>query len=118
VWLRTFRVKVDIERDAYRLGETVEVALTVTRKTTGERVSGALAAVGLEGRGDSFLFGVDKETNERGRAFVTITLKARYLEPGPVTVHAYGYLRQVDAYCATVSEYGYKKGPRAFRAQP
>jgi hypothetical protein len=114
--VRSWKVKVDVQDETYRIGENAKVDLLVTQKKTGAPVAGALAAVLVVGRKDRAAIGVS-ETDARGMSTVKVKLLRR-LVPGLVKLHAYGYRRQVDAYCASVSEYGYKKVPKAFRIKP
>jgi hypothetical protein len=119
VSMRTFRVRVVMQDHVYRMGETARAVLTVTRKTTAQPVSGALAAIAIYNKPKSNHVGFGwGETDDRGRVHLRVKVHRSYIRPGPVTLVAYAYLNQVDTYCASVSEYGYRRPSEPFRAKP
>ncbi|MGH2754199.1 MAG: hypothetical protein ACRDLB_07160 [Actinomycetota bacterium] len=117
VQVRTFRIRVAVQDDVYRLGDEAKIRLTVTRKQTEDRVSGALAAVMLQGQGKRVGLGWD-DTDARGQVDLAVKIPRHRFGTGPVKVIAYAYQRQVDTYCASAAEYGLRRVPRAFRTTP
>jgi hypothetical protein len=119
VAMRTFRVRVVMQDDVYRMREKAHAVLTVTRKATAQPVADAQAAIAIYNKRKSnrvgFAWG---QTDDRGRIHLRVKVLRSYIRSGPVTLFAYAYISQVDTYCASVSEYGYRKIPRAFRATP
>ena len=114
VALRNWNIKVDVRRDAYELGDTAKIELTVTRKRTHTPVAGVVAAVMIFNTKKDAVLGVG-ETDASGREVLSVRLAKRRLDTGPVKLFAYAHRTQVDAYCASVGEYGFRKVPKAFR---
>lgn len=116
VWVKAYDVDLDIERKVYRVGETARVEATVTRKDTGAPVAGAKfwAALVFE---DSIVLDYD-ETDAVGVARTALKLKKKYVELGPVRLHALAYHMVADAQCAAVAEYGEKRLRKAFTIKP
>ena len=116
VSLRSWNIKVDVKRKAYELGDTAKIQLTVTRKKTHTPVAGVMVAVMLFNTKKHAIFGMG-ETDATGREVLSAHLAKRRLDTGPVKLLAYAHRTQVDSYCASVGEYGYKKVPNAFRVK-
>jgi hypothetical protein len=116
VALRSWNIKVDVKRKAYELGDNAKIELTVTRKKTHTPVSGVMVAVMLFNTKKHAIFGMG-ETGVTGSEVLSVHLAKRRLDNGPVKLLAYAHRTQVDAYCASVGEYGYKRVPNAFRVK-
>jgi hypothetical protein len=116
VMLRTWNVKVDVAQRTYRIGDDARVALTVTRKKTQTPVADAWVGVMLTNSRKRAVFGFG-ETNPLGVSRISIDLKRKQIDPGPVELFAYAYQRPVDTFCATVAEFGYRHLKDAFRAK-
>ena len=114
VALRNWNIKVDVRRNAYELGDTAKIELTVTRKKTHTPIAGVMAAVMIFNTKKNAVFGIG-ETDAAGREVLSVHLAKRRLDTGPVKLFAYAHRTQVDAYCASVGEYGFRKVPQAFR---
>ena len=114
VYVDSWDVKVAVRDKVVRRGDKAQLAMTVTRRSTGAVVSNATAAVMILDERDHSFFGVG-ETDDSGRVSFRIPLPRRKASPGAATVWGYAYTRHVDTVCATFAEYGFKKVPRAFR---
>ena len=116
VSLRSWNIKVDVKRKAYERGDNAKIELTVTRKKTHTPVGGVMVAVMLFNTKKQAIFGMG-ETDATGREVLSVHLAKRRLDNSPVTLLAYAHRTQVDTYCASVGEYGYKRVPNAFRVK-
>jgi hypothetical protein len=114
VALRNWNIRVDVRRRAYELGDKAKVELTVTRKKTDTPVAGVMAVVMIFNTEKHAVFG-GGETDAAGREVLSVRLAKRRLETGPVKLFAYAHRTQLDAYCASVGEYGFRRVPGAFR---
>lgn len=117
VWVDNYDIALELDRRAYRMGDTVDIGALVTRKTTGDPVGGADFAVLIMSRKDRFTYGIDT-TDASGRAEVAIKLKRKFSAPGPVRLRALAMQAAADTTCATVGEYGLRKVRRAFVVKP
>ena len=125
--LLTFKLDVEKMKREYKIGEIVDVKVTVTRPAEEdplgngipmdrpyvEPVVGAIVGVGFH-VGRVFLPGA-AITDDQGVAVIRIKIE-NYAPAGQsvdVSVYAWKVIQQTT--CATVQEYGYKSMPRQFK---
>lgn len=113
VMVDVYEVDLEIARKSYRVGETVPIGATVTRRETGTPVEGALfAAIVTTGRND-YVVGWN-ETDAAGEAVARLKLERKNVKPGPAKLRSIAYKESVDATCAQLVEYGKKNLKNAF----
>ena len=117
VWVDNYKIRLEVDHRAYRMGDTVDIDALVTRKTTGDPVWGADFAVLIMSRKERFTYGIDS-TDASGRAEVSTKIKRKFFAPGPVRLRALAMQTVADTTCATVGEYGLRKVRKAFVVKP
>lgn len=96
---RTFDVRIKVVEDVYRLGETAQFRVKVTRALHGQRVApaeGAEVSVTID-LGDVTLAG-GAVTNDEGRALVKVLLRD-HASTGWADVAAHAHKHTVDVPC-------------------
>ncbi|HEV2756204.1 MAG TPA: hypothetical protein VG318_10580 [Actinomycetota bacterium] len=116
VWVRAYDVSMEVERDTYRIGDTVRVDATVTRTDTGMPVAGAKFVAIVPYR-KAILYGIET-TDAAGQAVAELELKRKHVPPGPARLIGIAYEEVADTTCATVVEYGKKTIRNAFVVKP
>lgn len=125
VALRTYHLEVEPTKKAYRVGETAQINVTVTRPAhedpAGQGIpidppesfpaEGVNVGIGLR-IGDVFLFG-HSVTDSEGLAKVRIPIKS-YTPAGKAMADAYAWKTAADTPCLRVEENGYRQLPDLF----
>lgn len=117
VWVEVYDVELEIDRSAYRVGETVPVTATVTRQETGTPIEGATFVAFAPMGKESWVIGWDK-TDDAGKAVARLKLAKKNVRLGPARLNTIAYKESVDATCAQLVEYGEKRLRRAFVVKP
>lgn len=113
VSLDVYEIDLEIGRRSYRVGETVPLAATVTRRETGTPVEDALFAAFVSTGKNDWVLAWDK-TDAAGEAVARLKLAKKNVTPGPARLRSFAYKMSVDATCAQLVEYGEKDVRNAF----
>lgn len=116
VWVRSYDVSLEVDRDTYRIGDTVRVDATVTRIDTGMPVAG-VEFVALVPYRKSLVLDYER-TDAAGHAVAELELKRKHVRPGPARLIGIAYEEVADVTCARVVEYGEKRIRKAFVVKP
>ncbi|MDQ3956770.1 MAG: hypothetical protein M3273_00445 [Actinomycetota bacterium] len=117
VWVRSYTVQADADRSFYRMGDTVEVEVLVTRAETGEPVPYA-NVLSIVHSGGKWALGYVR-SDAAGRAVVEIKLTRKSAAPDPsARLHTIAAKEVANTPCAQVWEYGDVNEPDAFRINP
>lgn len=125
VGLKTYHLEVKPDKRSYKIGETAQVHVTVTRPAKEDPLGEGIPMdspksfpaeevnVGIGLRiGDVFLFG-HNITDAEGHTTVKIKI-ASYAPAGKAYADAYAWKTAVDSPCARVEENGYTAVPNIF----
>ncbi|MFN2586791.1 MAG: hypothetical protein ABR613_01550 [Actinomycetota bacterium] len=116
VWVRSYDVALDVGRKVYRIGETVRVEATVTRRDTGTPAAN-VKFVAIVPYRKALLVDIEM-TDSAGRAVAKLKLKREHVRPGPARLVGIAYDEVAETTCATVVEYGQKRIRKAFVVKP
>ncbi len=116
VWVRSYDVSMKVDRETYRIGDTVRVDATVTRIDTGMPVAGAKFVAMVPYR-KALVYGIET-TDAAGHAVAELELKRKHVQPGPARLMGFAYDEVADTVCGPVVEYGEKTIRNAFVVKP
>lgn len=117
VWVETYEVQVEAERDVYRAGETARLDATVVHQDTRAPIEGATFVAYVSNLKKGWLYGFGK-TDADGHTSARLKLRKKSVRPGPVEVRSIAYKMSVDATCAQLVEFGERTLKRAFVVKP